>query len=406
MFAGLLAGQVVLAGADELPDWNNETLSGDWGGSRAALYNQGIEFGINHKTDLLANTTGGAARGAVALMNATLAASLDLGKLSGWDGASAFILYHTQHGNKSINNYAGSLAGVSNIETGSSTGQFYQAWLQQNFANDRASVLAGLYAIDSEFYVTDSSGIFLQPPYGMATDLAQAGQNGPPVYPLGSLGIRLKYTGASFYLQGALTDGVPGDPNNAQGTQIRLAKGDGTLAIAEFGYTPEGEEGSLNKTAIGIWRFSTRANDLSAVDAFGNPLRRLDQGGYVLAERTLMSEPGNPGQGLAGFVRLGFVNKDVYQSDWSASSGLSYQGLFDGRDDDSAGIGLTTSHVSSKYRQLNAADSMETMLELTYRAKLLHGCWIQPDLQYIHNPNMDPTLKDAWVVGARLELEL
>lgn len=406
VLAGLLAGNAAVAGADELPDWNADTITGDWGGTRAELYDKGVELGFNHKSDLLANTSGGVARGGAWLMNSEFSASFDLDKLAGWQGGSAFIQYHVQHGNKSINNYSGSLAGVSNIETGSSTGQFYQAWLQQNFADDRASVLAGLYAIDSEFYVTDSSGLFLEPPYGMATDLAQTGKNGPPVFPLGALGIRLKYTGSSFYLQGALTDGVPGDPNNAQGTQIRLNKGDGTLAIAEFGYMPEDEEGTISKTAIGLWRYTAKAGDLTAVDAFGNPVQRNDRGGYILAEHTLMSEANNPGQGLAGFVRLGFVNKNVYQSDWSGSIGLIYQGLFDGRDDDTAGIGITTSHASAKYRQLNAALAYETMLELTYSAQLLPGLSIQPDLQYIRNPNMDPTLKDAWVVGARMELEL
>lgn len=403
MAATLLAG-AAQAAEDACSGWNETTLSGDWGGTRTGLCDKGVTVELTHKSDMLANTSGGAARGAVVLMNSEAAVNMDLDKLAGWTGTSAFIQYHVQHGNKSINNYTGSFAGVSNIETGTSTGQFFQAWLQKNSEDDSLSVLAGLYAIDSEFYVTESCGLFLQPPYGMSAEMAQTGQNGPPVFPMGALGVRLKYTGDAYYAQAAITDGVPGNPNNPHGTQIRLDKGDGTLAVAEFGYTPEVEEGQYNKTAIGLWRYTARAADLTDVDAFGNPVQRFDRGAYILAERTLMAEQGNPAQGLSGFVRFGVVNKDVYQADWSASIGLSYQGLLAGRDDDGTCIAVTTSHASGKYRLLNAAESSETVVELTYHAQLKPWLALQPTVQYIRNPNMDPALKDAWVAGARVEI--
>lgn len=402
MAVGLVASNVAFA--EDAPDWGAETLSGDWGGGRSSLYDRGVTVELTHKSDALANVSGGVARGGVVLMNSEAAVTLDMDKLVGWSGGGAFVQYHIQHGNQSINNYVGSFAGVDNIETGTSTGQFYQAWLQQNSADDRLSLLAGLYAIDSEFYVTDTSGLFLQPPYGMSAEMAQTGRNGPPVFPMGALALRLKYTASGFYAQGALTDGVPGNLNDAHGTQIRLDQGDGTLAVVEFGYAPAGEEEGYNKTSLGLWRYSARANDLVDVDVFGNPVQRINQGFYVLAERTLFAEQGNAGQGLSGFVRFGTVNKDVYQVDWSGSLGLNYQGLFDGRDDDAAGVAVTTSHASAKYRLANAAESSETVVELTYRAQLQSWLAVQPVVQRIFNPNMDATVRDAWVVGARLEV--
>lgn len=396
--------------AEDLPDWSVETLSGDWGGVRSSLYEKGVMVELTHKSDFMANTSGGRARGGVVLMNSDASVSVDMEKLSGWGGASAFIQYHIQHGNQSINNYVGSFAGVDNIETGTSTGQFFQVWLRQNLVDDSLSLLAGLYAIDSEFYVTDTSGLFLQPPYGMSAEMAQAaGNNAPPVFPTGALGGRLKYTSGGYYAQVAITDGVPGNPNNAHGTQVRLDKGDGTLAVAEFGYTPEVEEGCYNKTAFGLWRYNVRANDSVAVDAFGNPVLRLNQGAYVLAERTLRSEQDGAAQGLSGFIRLGVVNKEVHQADWSGSLGLNYLGLFDGRDEDATGIAVTTSHASTKYRVANTSKSSETVIELTYRAQLQPWLSVQPTVQRIFNPNMglDPNtgiaLQDAWTVGVRVE---
>jgi len=417
VFFGLAVSISAFAEEEKAPDWNAETLSGNWGGSRSSLYDKGVTVELTHKSDMLANTSGGVSRGSVWLANSEIALNMDLGKLAGWDATTAFVQYHVQHGNKSINNYVGSFAGVDNIETGTSTGQFYQAWLQKNSADDSLSVLAGLYAIDSEFYVTDTSGLFLQPPYGMSAEMAPTGQNGPPVFPMGALALRVKYASSGYYVQGALTDGVPGNLNNSQGTHIRLDNGDGTLAVVELGYNTSEEGKSFNKTAVGLWRYSARTDDLVDVDILGNLVRRRDQGFYVLAERTLRAEQNNPAQGLSGFVRFGTASKDIDRGladsaptvDWSGSLGLHYQGLFDGRDDDTAGIAVTTSHASSKYRDAqlalgNVFESSETVVEITYRAQLQPWLAMQPMVQRIFNPNMDATLRDAWVAGVRFEV--
>ena len=409
-----------IAEEEKSPDWNTETLTGDWGGTRTNLYDKGITLEFGHKSDVLHNMSGGAKRGTAWMGSTEALASIDMEKLAGWGGTSASIHYHSQLGSKFGRDYVGGFSGVDNIETGTNTAQFYQAWIQKNFANDSLSILGGLYPIDSEFYVTDTSGVFIQPPYGMSNELAQSGLNGPPVFPLGALALRIKYTSPekAFYLQGAVTDGVPSDPDNPHGTHIRLNQGDGTLSIVEFGYTPPQNESApdatksgeheesefFNKTAIGYWRYSARFDDLIDVDAAGNPLRRISQGAYFLAERTLMAEKNHPSQGLSGFVRFGTASKDIHQADWTGSLGLRYHGLIDNRDDDIAGIAVTVNHASNKYRLANSAESSQTDIEATYRAQIKPWLALQPTLQYIQNPNMDPAIQSAWVAGVRTEI--
>ncbi|MDP2760159.1 MAG: carbohydrate porin [Sideroxyarcus sp.] len=403
----LLAG-VSNAAEEESTDWNTTTLTGDWGGARTNLYSKGVSLAFSHKSDVLANLSGGIRRGTGWLGHTEAGIEMDMEKLLDWDDTTAYIHYHSQLGSKFNTHYVGAFVGVDNIEAGTNTAQLYHAWVQKNFSENSLSVLAGLYPVDSEFYVTDTSGVFIQPPYGMANDMAQTGQNGPPVFPLGALAVRVKYTtpGKNYYLQGALTDGVPGDPDNPHGTHIKLGNGDGPLSIVELGYIPSPEEeGYFNKTAIGWWRYSAQANDLVDTDAFGNPLSRYDQGFYFLAERTLYSGQNDPVQGLSGFIRFGTVNRDIHQSDWTGSLGLRSQGLFAGRDDDIAGIAVTFNHASEKYRLLNNADSGETNVEITYRAQLKPWLALQPTLQYFRNLNMDPVQKDAWVMGVRVEID-
>lgn len=412
-----------ISAAEDLPPWQEETLSGDWGGARARLFEKGITLDSTHRSDVIGNLDGGTQRGSSWLGYTDIRAGFDLEKLYGWSGTEAYIQFHSTLGGKPNEQYVGSKMGVDNIEVGTNTAQFYHAWVQKKLLDERLSVLLGLYPVDSEFYVTDTSGLFLHPSLGMAAEVAQSGSNGPPIYPLGSLGMRVKYISPDHttYLQAALLDGVPGDPADPYGTQIKLNREDGTFAIMELGYTPLEAKGepaaagdttqpeeveAFNKTAFGLWRYSNRFDDLSEVDAAGTPLQQASFGWYLLAERTLFTEASNANNGLAGFLRFGSASADVHQSDWSASAGLRYRGLCAGRDDDIAGIVVTVSHASTKYRDVNLSAERETAIEATYRIQVKPWLGVQPLIQRIIAPNMDPGVSDATLFGARMEVFL
>lgn len=397
----------VAAEENKGPDWNTETLTGDWGGVRSNLYRNGVELGFTHKSDVLTNLSGGLKRGSAWMGNTEARAKMNLEILLGWEATSAYVQYHSQLGSKFNRDYVDSFVIVDNIEA-NNTAQFFQAWIQKGFYEDSLSMLFGLYAIDSEFYVNDTSGVFTQTPYGMANDLGQSGTNAPPIFPTGALGMRVKYTapGKSFYAQYALTDGVPGNPNNWRGTHIQLNKGDGTLSILEVGLTPQSAQSEeseyFNKTAIGYWRYSAKFSDLDPLSSILHP----SQGAYFLAERTLMNEKDHPDQGLAGFVRYGVASKDIHQSDWTGSLGLRYHGLIDGRDDDISAIGVTVSHASPTYQRLNSSLSSETSVEATYRIQVEPWLAVQPTVQYVLHPNMNPIRQNVWIMGARVEVNL
>lgn len=421
--------------AGDSTSWDEQSMSGNWGGLRTDLQEKGVLMEIGHKSDFLANTSGGIRLGSGWIKHTELKASLNLEKILGWVGTSAYLHYNIDSGAKMNQDYVGSFTGVDNIEVGQDRTGFFQAWVQKNFFSESLSVLAGLYPIDSEFYITEASGIFIHPPYGMASEVAQLANNGrvahgPPIFNISTFGIRAKYTSPkrTAYLMLAINDAVPGDANNPSSTHLYFDQQDGTLAIAEIGYTPL-EEGhtfepvapdvaakmdplirlhekyeTIYKAAIGVWKYSESYNDLSATDAMGNPLLRPRQGAYALIERTLYWEEADPAQGLAGFLRYGVANPDVHQADWSGSVGLRYRGLFENRDDDIAGVAITESHASDKYRVFAASTPAETVIEATYRIQIKPWLALQPMTLYIWNPNMDPNLKNAWIAGTRVEV--
>ncbi len=68
--------------------WQRDTLTGDWGGLRTTLQQQGIALSGTYTGEVFANVQGGIKRGATydGLFQPQL--DIDLDKLLGWHGAS------------------------------------------------------------------------------------------------------------------------------------------------------------------------------------------------------------------------------------------------------------------------------------------------------------------------------
>ena len=390
--------------AAEGPDWNADTLTGDWGGLRTDLSGRGVTVEVVLKADVLSNLSGGIKRGTKYMDNWDFKLNADADKLWGWKNTTAFLQLISNHGGKLNATHVGSFMGVDNIEVNTNTTKLLHAWLERSFFDGKFSVLAGLYPVDSQFYVTDASGVFLHPSGGMAAEVAQTGVNGPSIFPTSSFGVRAMWQPTpKYYFQAALVDGVPGDPNNPHGTHIRFDRGDGTLAIMETGFRPAEE---ISKYAVGYWRYTPRFDDVVDTDSLGNPVRRVNRGAYFLAEQMVFREKDASAQGLALFFRYGAANGDVNTLDYSASLGLRYKGLLPGRDEDEFGILLTRGHAGAKFMQAAATPlaTNETALEITYRAKVTSWLAIQPTVQRIVNPGFDPALGDIWIAGTRFEI--
>jgi porin len=169
------------------PTGSETTLSGDWGGSRKRLYDAGVQADLVYSADYLRDTTGGLKRGGAYMGHLDLILQFDGEKLVGWRGGSAYLQLISNSGGRVNLNHVGSLMGVDNLEAPVNRTGIFKAWLQQSFLDDKASLRVGLYPIDSEFYITDSSGVFLHPSFGMAAEVASFGSlAGPSIYPTSS----------------------------------------------------------------------------------------------------------------------------------------------------------------------------------------------------------------------------
>lgn len=418
-----------------VPNFAEDSLTGDWNGRRSAWFKDGLTIEGTYKFDHLRNLRGGLGKGGRSMGNLDIKLNADLDKLWGLTGGSAYIHVLDNRGTGINADRLGSLMGVTNIEVPVPTSRIFHAWIQQSFMDEQWALLAGLYPIDSEFSVVDSAGVLLHPAYGASQDLSLT--RGPSIFNNSAFGLRLKWQSAdqSLYAMGAVLDGIPGDPRHPKHTAIRFDKGDGSFAIAEIGWTPNesghafdptGPEHTLrtaeqkalekyaghSKYAVGLWRYSNNVPDQFAFDAAGNPKKVLSWGGHALAERTLWSFGGEPGRNLTGFVRYTFTDGNSTPIRSQINLGLNMRGPSASRPDDILALGWSTGRLASKYRAAQWRDNSigtarsEDAVELTYRAALTPWLAFQPDLQWVRHPGGNLSAKRATIAGFRLEVQL
>lgn len=375
--------------ADEARPW----LLGDWDGKRAALAEKGIEIEATAAVDVLANVAGGIKRDVATPANFDLAMTVDTGKAAWWNGGT-LKLYLLGNAGSGTSANVGALQVASNIEA-PGTVKLYEAWYEHRFLDDRLSVLVGLHDLNSEFYVTDSSGVFLNSSFGIGLEVAQVG---PSIFPTSAMAARVRFSPtANTYVMGAVYDGVPGDPNDPYGTHVDFQRHDGVFTTGEIGLT--GGDTRHYKVALGGWHQTEFDNMITGA-------RGANHGYYALGETDLWRTA--DGRGLATFTRLGFAEEDRNQTDMNLGAGFSWTGPVAARPTDVAGLAVAYARNGEDFRRANpgAATDGETVLEFTYQIIPLPWLLIQPDVQYFFDPGTDPTLDDALVIGLRVQVAL
>jgi porin len=323
----------------------------------------------------------------------------DLERVMGWRGASAHFDILNNSG-AMPNDDAGTLQGVDNIEVPSRRLRLFEAWIEQSFGD--SSLRLGLYDLNSEFYANESAGYLIAPAFGIGSEIAATGPNGPSIFPSTALAARFhsQFDNGLFARAGVINAnaGVLGDPGG-----VDISFDEGALLIAEAGV--EGER----KLAFGVWGYSQRQDDIRDVDGFGDPIHRDAHGAYIIYEQPLNDPDG--ARATHAFLRAGISDGDTtpFAGGWQA--GLLVERMFDGRPDSVFSVGINQGVLSDGYRQnqIDLGASMERselQVEITYSDRLCPHVTIQPDLQWVRSPSGDRAIKDALVAGLRVSVEL
>ena len=373
------------------------------------LKGEGIDLSVNFINDFLDDVTDGIDKKPTyeGLLNPTM--TLDLNRMLNWKDAKLFLSINGTLGS-AFNAKVGAEQGIDNIEA-YDTWKIYELWIEQNLFNKTTSLKFGLYDLNSEFDVTESSLVFLNPSQAIGVEFSQTGKNGPSIFPTTSLALRAKYQNKSgYYAQAAIFDGVPGDPNNPSGNHIILNKNNGALLVAEAGFASEvdGNANSYGKYAIGCWYYTSgfKVHNVYGVDR----ITEKNFGFYGIAEKQIYGESNDQTQGLSMFIKLGHAEDSINKIDNFLGMGFVYKGLFKGRGEDVLGIAVAMAHTSNWYWQKLKLENTnkhraEIDYELTYDMHLLKWFSLQPDFQYLFNPLNNKKSKRIFIVGLRTTLK-
>ncbi len=395
--------------------FEQQTLTGDWGGLRKTLKDAGIDLGVNDTSEMLSNPVGGIKQTTIyqGLLATTL--TLDLEKLANWPGASFYAEGYQISGRGLSRTAVGNLLAVSNIEALAST-RLVDLWFQQEFLERKASLRVGQIALDDEFYISQYSANFINSTFGCPDLLSTDLPSGGPCYPFAAPGVRLRVAPtAGLTLSTAVFNGNPappgpGDPQvrNSSGTNFLIGEG-GVFAIAELAFSFDAQPdlpSPLSDVKLGGWYHSADFPDLrrdtlgrSLADPTSNGIAATHRGNfgpYLILDKMLWQPPDAATRGLAGFLRVGGAPGDRNLLSLEVDAGLTYKGLLPGRELDLTGVAASYGRIGSAARSVagdavlfgvaQPARDYETVLELTYLLNVAPWWVLQPDMQLIFHP--------------------
>jgi len=412
-----MVGLAVGTAASEDGLFEQQKLTGDWGGMRKTLQDAGIDLELNDTSEMLSNPVGGIKQATIyqGLLASTL--TLDLEKLANWPGASLYAEGYQISGRGLSRNAIGNLLAVSTIEALPST-RLLDLWFQQEFLERKVSFRIGQIALDDEFYISQYAANFINSTFGCPDLLSTDLPSGGPCYPFAAPGVRLRVAPtSSLTLSTAVFNGNPappgpGDPQirNSGGTNFLIGVG-GTLVLSELAYSfDEGPDlpSPPSDFKLGGWYHTADFPDLrrdtlgrSLADPTSNGIagpHRGNYGLYLILDKMLWQPPNAGARGFAGFLRVGGAAGDRNLINLELDAGLTYKGLFPGRDADLIGIAASYGRIGGAARGLSSdmvlfsggaqpIRDYESVLELTYQWNVAPWWVLQPDLQAIFHPN-------------------
>lgn len=404
-------------------------LSGHWGGLRDNLSGRGFDLHAGYIGEVMGNISGGLRTGAVYEGLLELGIQVDFERAGLWSNGVFYVSALWPHGRGPTEHLVGDLLGVSNIEAWESL-RLYELWYEHSFLEDRLSVRFGQLLADTDFAYTGPGSLFLNAAFGWPAFISANTLNTGPAYYVAAPGVRLRADPEDWlFFQAGIYDGDPfddpeGDPRRTEsGNHVQLGSEQGFLSMGEVGIRiPRSEDaGSLpGEYKLGGW-FHSGDFESNLYDSSSEPYllsgaaprsHGENYGVYITAEQMVWRESPESAEGLSVFSRAGFSRADRNLFSFVCDGGFTYEGLFPGRENDIAGIGVVYARISEDIRRrerlernLTGEDAPvsdhELVLEASYSIQVGQWLSIQPDFQWIHHPGGSSAIPDAFVLGLR-----
>lgn len=348
-------------------------------------------------------------------------ATFDMQKLVGWNGASFKISGASNSGT----NLSTAIGNVFNTAESyvTPTGMFYEMYYAQKLFDNFLEFRVGRMVVADQF-----CGL---PAFGMQVS---GGIDGNPT----SLFLNSNFTSSPNATWGATVKINPTPIIYAEtgvfqatnrlgkiayhGLDFSMRGNDGLLMFAETGWSPtfgaqpagtthdkDGKKSVVPADAglPGLYKFGGYFSTFPYAGFLGGAQQNT-YGFYLLAQQTVWQSAKNASHNFAVWGGVTYSPQfQVAEMPVMGFGGTIWQGLIPGRDQDQFLCTWMTGSFSSAYADSvaatpgNARPTAETVFDVSYIINITPNVFIQPDIQYIIQPNGVGTTPNALVIGAQ-----
>ena len=399
-----------------LSSWlQGQYMTGDWNGTRSDLEAKGVTLRGHHISESAANPIGGLTQGAAYTEQVDASADFDLEKLIGWPKAKLHVTFTQRAGQSLAANAIGSFISVQEIYGAGQNVRLAQLSYEQLLLEDRLRIKLGwLHASDD--FATSPIYCYFQN-NGFCGQIAIVVNSGFTIYPTGSWGGMAKVSlSDEVYFQAGVYEVNPTLAAPANGFKLGISGATGIIMPAQLGWQPRlGAAGLKGHYRLGGYYDTSDVPYLGSLPGSPQAKARGRWGFYGQADQMIYRAAPGTDRGLTAFAVIAYAAPDTAMLEYIGQLGILQRGTFADRDNDTIGLAISYSRVSSTLvAAQNAANAMapgsvgvqsaETTIELNYRAQLTPWFSLMPNVQYVIRPNGVTTIPNALVLGLQVKM--
>ena len=414
--------------ADEAFSADSKWMTGDWGGERTKLIEQGIDIKADYVGEVGANLHGGYNDDKTARYSDQfgLGVALDLQKLWGWDNTQAKIQLTNPNGQNISNDRvgdprAGTLSSSQEVYGRGHMVRLTQLWIQHQFLDGKLDVKAGYFGEGEDF------NTFPCEFQNLAFCGSQVGNWATNLWynwPVSQAALRIKYNiTPELYAQIGAYNQNPSQLEHGNGFKLSGSGTKGTVLPVELVWSPKVND-LPGEYRVGYYKSTAPADDVKVnitTDGEDYRVRDSKHGYWFVVQQQLTSHNGDAARGLHIAANATFHDKATNIVDNYQSLMFVYKGPFDARPKDDIGIGAARIHVNDDVKKsaelINASigatdysDPLYTPLrnteynyELNYGFHVTNWLTVRPNLQYITHPGGVDQVDNALVAGLKIQ---
>ncbi len=389
------------------------TLTGDWGGLRHRLDEQGIKFTGDYSGETAYNAHGGQHRSARYSQNIKLGVQLDLGKLYGLhNGDKIQLTVNDRRGNSASEDLVGNRLPIQENYGGLYT-RLTELSYERTLFTPALNLKLGYMAMGNDLGGLDSGILcnFMNAGF-CGHPLNMSGGSGWTNYPNAHLGARVKYDFSPVWQLRVAAFNV--DPqsngNSSRAWHVGPKHTTGTVVPIELVYKHASELPGEYK--LGYYY------DSSNVQRIGSDKHVSGRGGhYLLIDQALWNSQTSEGRTLHAFGQYSAASKAASPFSRWYGAGLVLYKPFAGRPRDTVALGYGRAVPNPRSRDVlqqaaeasdNAfpnLDSAEQLLELSYGYQATPWLILRPDVQYIIEPGAfsGEKIDNALILGLQVK---